>query len=96
MTPQTLSSKGNLHHPGPQEVVNPLQGHRYADAVVVIVVVVLHLGDLLGQRRRFAPTASHLHFKASGEFFETSVDVCAYLIDRVAGLGSVLYCTACA
>ncbi|KAF3522935.1 hypothetical protein F2Q69_00051936 [Brassica cretica] len=50
MTPQTLSSKGNLHHPGPQEVVNPLQGHRYADAVVVIVVVVLHLGDLLGQR----------------------------------------------
>ena len=47
--------------------------------------------DLPVLRRRFAPPASHLHFKASSEFFETSVDVCAYLIERVAGLRSVLY-----
>ena len=42
-------------------------------------------------RRRLAHPASHLHFKVSGEFSETSVDVCAYLIDRVAGLEIVLY-----
>ncbi|KAF3555341.1 hypothetical protein F2Q69_00015241 [Brassica cretica] len=47
--------------------------------------------DLPVLRRRFAPLASHLHFKASSEFFETSVDLCAYLIDIVAGLGSILY-----
>ncbi|KAF3581139.1 hypothetical protein DY000_02032690 [Brassica cretica] len=44
--------------------------------------------DLPVLRRRFAPLASHLHFKASSEFFETSVDLCAYI---VAGLGSILY-----